>query len=86
MKFYSQDQVKVLLEALKYYSLRSNFPLADAIKVTLEAFSKLSPVSVPEFDFNQVIELENMKIGDSIRSEAAKFENERIRKLMEGGE
>lgn len=75
MKFYKDADVQVLIEALKTCEHEG-----DIIN-TLEAFAKIEPVSVPEFDRQLAAEKERRTFWFR---DGAEWENERIRKHMEG--
>lgn len=81
-KLYRSKDVQVLIEALKLVDPRDSFvfdndsgDVRDAIQNALEYFAKIKPVSVPDLAF---------KDPKNDRQQGAFFENERIRKHMEG--
>lgn len=97
MKFYKQTDVAMLLEVLKDavfliehgddLSLGDWGSIKDQITEEREAFAKIEPVSVPEFDLQETIrecKKHSWYYIPLAFEYSAKSENERIRKIMEG--
>jgi hypothetical protein len=94
VKFYKEKDIEILIKALELYNIRKAETGLEVYvksngKNALEAFAKLSPVSVPEFDGDIAVTAPTTMFPRSNQNGAeffcgARFENQRIQKFMKG--